>query len=66
MAQGPVIKTDPVDVQVLRIGAFKPVEQLLSRDVDSSPALRRTTMIAAVVNLVLALMSVRRVFQFVS
>ena len=33
--QSPVTKTDPVDVQVLPIGAFKPVEQLLSRDVDS-------------------------------
>jgi hypothetical protein len=33
----PVMETDPVDVQVLPIGAFKPVEQLLSRDVDSLP-----------------------------
>jgi hypothetical protein len=33
--ESPVTKTDPVDVQVLPIGAFKPVEQLLSRDVDS-------------------------------
>jgi hypothetical protein len=31
----PVTETNPVDVQVLPIGAFKPVEQLLSRDVDS-------------------------------
>ena len=31
----PVTETDPVDVQVPPIGASKPVEQILCRDVDS-------------------------------
>ena len=31
----PVTKTDSADVQVLPIGALKPVEQLLSGDVGS-------------------------------
>ena len=44
-----MIEPDPADVQEPLIGAFKPVEQLLGRDVGSLSGRRRHFIIPAVI-----------------